>query len=312
MRSIVFSDVANNKWKRWYSEGDFSIPIKPVFDSSDVVFTIGSCFAAEVRTALTNRSVKCLPDYGSVKMSDDRYKIDTLPKQLHMNYYNTFAIRQEFERCVGEWQPEDGDVWEVSDSRWGGDSAYQDPYRRAVFGRTKDDLLEAISLASDSIRSGFERATSFFITLGLTEVWKKKNNGLIACQEPGYAGGGGQAETEFYQSRVNENLTNVVKCVELINHHKGSDTPIVITVSPVPLATTWSGNDIFSANTYSKSTLRTVAGEVSDLFQNVTYFPSYEIVTAVGRDAFRDDGRHVNPNVVAIIMDAFLKAHMRE
>lgn len=312
MRSIVFPEVGNSSWKEWYSDGVFSIPKKPIFGSSDVVFTIGSCFAAEVRAALTNRQITCLPDYGSVSMAKDRYKIDTLPKQLHMNYYNTFSIRQEFERCVGEWQPDDDDVWEIKASPWGEDKAYQDPYRRTVVGRTKDDLLDAIRLSSACIQSGFEQATSFFITLGLTEVWKKKNNGLIACQEPGYLGGGGLAETEFHQSGINENLANVVKCVEMINLHKGRDTPIVITVSPVPLAKTWSTNDIYSSNTRSKSTLRAVAGEVADSFDNVTYFPSFEIVTAIGREAFKEDGRHVNPNVVAIIMDAFLKAHMRE
>jgi len=53
---------------------------------------------------------------------------------------------------------------------------------------------------------------------------------------------------------------------------------IVVTVSPVPLMATLSGEDVVVANTYSKSLLRTVVQESAEAHKNVHHFPGYEIV----------------------------------
>ncbi len=309
MKHIDFPSVPNFNWRRWIDEGSFTIPKNPLINQSDRVFTIGSCFAREVRKALINRQVHCLPDYAQVTIDDTRYVVDQLPHELHMNYYNTFTIRQEFERCIGAWQPSSDDIWEIKDPFWNGGTAYQDPYRRAVFARTPEDLSIASEMATKQITKGFQDASAVFITLGLVEVWRKKNNGKFACQEPGYQRGGGADETEFHLSTFSENFENLTEIVSMVRQHKKRETPIVVTVSPVPLGRTWSSKDVFEANVQSKATLRAVAGEVAGKFDNVTYFPSYEIALALGANAFEVDGRHVRPQVVGHIMDAFLKAH---
>ncbi len=145
----------------------------------------------------------------------------------------------------------------------------------------------------------------------LTEVWCKKNSGKFACQKPGYQRGGGIDETEFHLSSFSENLDNLAATIELIKEHKVPDLPVIITVSPVPLALTWSRNDVFTANIQSKSTLRAIAGEIVNTISQVTYFPSYEFVMSLGPDAFKQDGCHVQPKVVGIIMDAFLRANLK-
>ena len=50
---------------------------------------------------------------------------------------------------------------------------------------------------------------------------------------------------------------------------------IVLTVYPVPFSDTFSGQDVIVANTYSKSVLRCVAQDLTELYDHVDYFPSY-------------------------------------
>lgn len=89
------------------------------------------------------------------------------------------------------------------------------------------------------------------------------------------------------------------------------DLQIVVTVSPIPLMATFTDSDIVIANTYSKSTLRTVAQEWSDAHSNIHYFPSYEIVMNSNRSvAWADDLRHASGNIVQFIMDFFIKSYV--
>lgn len=54
----------------------------------------------------------------------------------------------------------------------------------------------------------------------------------------------------------------------------------LLTVSPVPLIATASSNHILVANQYSKSVLRAVAGDLSNVRSDVDYFPSYELIAS--------------------------------
>ena len=55
---------------------------------------------------------------------------------------------------------------------------------------------------------------------------------------------------------------------------------ILLTVSPVPLVATASGDHVLVATQYSKSVLRAVAGDMARSHAQVDYFPSYEIIAA--------------------------------
>jgi GSCFA family protein len=86
---------------------------------------------------------------------------------------------------------------------------------------------------------------------------------------------------------------------------------IVVTVSPVPLMATFSGEDIVVANTYSKLLLRTVAQEWAEAHRNVHYFPSYEIVQNSDRVVtWEEDLRHVKGEVTNHIMELFLRHYL--
>ena len=55
---------------------------------------------------------------------------------------------------------------------------------------------------------------------------------------------------------------------------------VLLTVSPVPLVATASGDHVLVATQYSKSVLRAVAGDAAQDHAAVEYFPSYEIIAA--------------------------------
>ncbi|MEM9083356.1 MAG: GSCFA domain-containing protein, partial [Planctomycetota bacterium] len=100
-----------------------------------------------------------------------------------------------------------------------------------------------------------------------------------------------------------ENLTAFYRLLRDIN----PELQLVVTVSPVPLLATFRDMDCEVANTVSKATLRVAVDRFCQVHPEVVYFPSYELVTRMGRDAYLEDGVHVKPEVVSRIMSAFME-----
>jgi hypothetical protein len=310
VKKILARAVPNPRFSSHFTNKLLTVALQPLFGPQDTVFTIGSCFAERIRIALAEQGVNVGPPMQDIVMAPDCYRIDALPKRPHMNYYNSFTIRQEFERHAGLWTQGPGDYWTLGkDPFWGGAEIYQDPYRRAVFGRTPEDLAQAVARIDQAIDAGIRASGVFFMTLGMAEVFVNRQSGKIACQKPGYAGGAGANETFFHMSSYEENMENMEQVIRIITGIR-PDARIVVTVSPVGLARTFGDQDIVVANTEGKSILRAVLGALARKYHNVTYFPSYEIVMANAPHSFRaDDGRHVANWVVSQIVTAFKAAH---
>ena len=301
----------NDRWRQFFEKRALSLAIEPFVETNDCVFTMGSCFAREIRFALAELGVLVSPRFETIHLDMTEQRVDQLPQEQHLNYYNTFTIRQEFERFAGIWKQADDDYWTVKRNLFGRSLSYQDPYKRLTFGSDPEKLLLAVSQVNRVIDSGISNASVFFFTFGMTEVFKKKNNGLIACQKPAYLGGGGSAETIFHASRFAENYENLEKVREIIKANN-PQARLIVTVSPVPLERTFSGNDIVVANMAGKSMLRACLQEFSDNHNDVTYFPAYEIVSLIGEAAFETrDLRHVDRKIVNIIMRGFVSAHVQ-
>ena len=91
----------------------------------------------------------------------------------------------------------------------------------------------------------------------------------------------------------------------------GRPFKILLTVSPVPLTATASGRHVLASTVYSKSILRSVAGQLSLSQKNIDYFPSYEIVTnpRMHSTAFADNLRSVRGEAVEAVMKHFFVEH---
>jgi len=84
---------------------------------------------------------------------------------------------------------------------------------------------------------------------------------------------------------------------------------ILLTVSPVPLVATYEKRHVLVSNTVSKSVLRVAADEVERAFDNVIYFPSYEIITSPANSGkyYQDDLRRVTDIGIDHVMRVFSK-----
>ncbi|MGE0734873.1 MAG: GSCFA domain-containing protein [Alphaproteobacteria bacterium] len=147
------------------------------------------------------------------------------------------------------------------------------------------------------------------ITLGLIETWRNNSNGYHLCVPPYDESRQGMkrfGDIEFHLSTFAENYENMKRVCTLIQHHYPA-RKIILTVSPVGLGRTYSGNDIVVANVESKSLLRAVAGQICREFPAVQYWPSYELCTR--EDIYKPDGRHVRQDVIDMIVETFIKAY---
>ena len=277
------------KIARKLNESIKNIPISgeihKIINNNTPILTIGSCFALEVNNFLIKNKYNILnKEFGS-----------------SMIWYNSYTILYEFQRLNGEFIQDNDDIWHFG-NKW------QDPYRRCVFGKTKDDLWRQINDINSQMSSFIKTAKVIVITLGLTEIWFKPD-GRAICAHPGYPrGSGGGHDCYFKATSYDDNLDNLKKILSVL-YCLNNECMVILTVSPVPLGQTFRDVDHLIANTESKSILRAVAGEIVRHYKNVCYFHSYELAMNFTREkVFKADGRHVNPDFVSWIMGNF-KSH---
>ncbi len=301
--TVKIARKTNPAWRRFLTDRAVTMTQQPVVSRQDQFFVMGSCFAEEIRYALSEEigADRVGPDYRQVEFDPQMASVDGLPDRVHMNTYNAFSVLQEVERILGLWTPEPDDWWQV-------EGGWQCPYRRLVIAKSPQ-VLSAVSASIDSaLKRAFAATDHFIFTFGMTEVFINRRSGKAANQKPGYGNGGGAEQTDYYRAGFAENHRVISRLVDLIEEAKPG-CRIFVTVSPVPLKRTFSGEDIFVANTQSKSTLRAVLGEICAERPNVTYFPSYDAVIAGGVEAFESDGRHVKRPIVQAVTKAFVSAY---
>jgi hypothetical protein len=273
------------------------------------VATAGSCFAqhiarhlrqngfnyyvAEAGHAVLPENVRWANNYG---MFSARYG----------NIYTARQLLQLFERAHGLFEPQE-DCWQVSDD------VFLDPFRpTAQPGGFISELEMRLDRAQHlaSVRQMFSELDVFVFTLGLTECWVSRSDGAVFPICPGIAGGSFDPDNHEFS---NETVDDVIGEMSAFLAHLAGVNPaaqVILTVSPVPLAATARRDQhVLTATTYSKSVLRVAAEMLTARFENVHYFPSYEIITgAFSRGAYyADDLRNVLENGVSHVMELFMK-----
>ena len=151
----------------------------------------------------------------------------------------------------------------------------------------------------------------FIFTLGLTETWMNKDKTIVYPTAPGVVGG------RFEQNKftwVNSNFLDIIKDFKsfeetLQSIRDGKPYRILLTVSPVPLTATYSDKHILTANVYSKATLRSVAGYLSEINDHIDYFPSYELIINPRNHSswYEANLRSVRSEAVENVMNIFLE-----
>ena len=275
----------------------------------DRIVTAGSCFAQHIGRHLAAAGFGYLvtePAHPIIPRDLARQAGYSIFTARYGNIYTTLQLLQLIERAYGRFLPAES-AWESADG------TLVDPFRPTI---QPGGFASVAELDADRtrhlacVREAFETLDVFVFTLGLTETWLSRRDGAAFPLCPGVAGGRFDPAAHLFHnlraSEVRQQFGSFIERLRAINPH----ARVLLTVSPVPLTATATGDHVLAATTYSKAVLRVAAQEAADELPGVYYFPSYEIVTgpqARGR-FYAENLREVTPEGVAQVMAVFLRA----
>jgi hypothetical protein len=314
----------SNPYSRWHEKGAlpdqvdgklafqrlrqrlFTPAILPGFKllREDKIFAIGSCFARGIESALIGQKMDVLSrtaEFDSFPAVNNEMKLG------FTNKYNTFSIYNEL-----RWALDPAAKFPTESLVDIGNGLFYDPHTNpALELSTLQETIHRHEIL-ESVTGRVSQCRVVIITLGLVEVWRDKIADIFLNHTPiPQARRSHPDRYEFHITNFAQNLSNLERVHTVLSQFGHADVQIVVTVSPVPLMATFSGEDVVLANTYSKSLLRTVAQEWAAAHKNVHYFPSYEIVQNSDRVVtWEEDLRHVKGEVANHIMRLFLRHYL--
>ncbi|MCB6176730.1 GSCFA domain-containing protein [Rhodobacter sp. Har01] len=279
---------------------------------TDRIVTAGSCFAQHVGRALRRNGFNVLDG----EPAPDRIPADQVSRYGYglysARYGNIYTARQLRQLLEEAW-----DIAPDFDAIWHKDGRCYDALRPNIEPDGFPDeatLRQARLLHLAKVREVFSQADVFVFTLGLTEAWMHKPTGQVYPTAPGtIAGSFDEALHGFVNFRLAEVRADLLAALARLKA-LNPGLRVLLTVSPVPLTATASGDHVLPATSYSKSVLRACAGELAADFPEIDYFPSYEIVTSTkaGASYFEPNLRSVTDEGVARVMAVFTRAHLED
>ena len=281
----------------------------PVIDSKlrisrhDVVAAAGSCFAQHIARHLVASG------FNYLQAEPPKTPSEPIFSAQYGNVYTIRQLRQLLLRAYGLHRPTDI-AWRRDDGKW------IDPLRPQMFpeGFLSPAEVEAAAIEHlRAVRRVFEESRVFVFTLGLTESWMAED-GTIVPIPPGVVAvettGGRYSFHNFTAVEMINEMGRFIADFRGVN----PEAHVILTVSPVPLVATYENRHVLVSNTYSKSALRVVAEEAARANDNVTYFPSYEIIMSpsVRFGYFCSDLRSVTDVGVSHVMQIFARHFLQE
>lgn len=283
----------------------------PATTGAEKFATAGSCFAQHIGRHISARGAGNYLDLEPAPVF--------LPEDQHSRYgfgiyscrygniYTSRQLVQLAKEALGR-RPMSRHVWEK-------EGRYYDALRPTVdpVGHDSDQqILMQREKHLEKVHQMLKSLDVMIFTLGLTEVWISPDDGTAFPTAPGVAAGSLEANpATFHNLRATEVTADLQEFWALLKEVNPT-ARMILTVSPVPLIATASGQHVLPATTYSKSVLRVAAEEIAFHERDVHYFPSYEIVSSPqGRGYyFEPDQRSVNERGVNYVMSHFFTGDM--
>lgn len=275
--------------------------------SHQKIATAGSCFAQHISNGLRSRGINVL----DVEPAPTGLPSDIAKKYgyglysaRYGNIYTVQHLMQLAEEVTGGFSP--------AEPVWTRDGRLFDSQRPSVEPEgfeTPFELIENRKYHLARVKEMLESMDLFIFTLGLTEAFEHIATKTVYPTPPGVIAGDYDPQVyRFKNFTFSENMSAFERFLDVLKSLRGGTLPhIILTVSPVPLTATASGHHVLSANAYSKSVLRAVAGQLSEENSFVDYFPSYEIITHPGARGNHYEGnlRSVRGESVDVVMKHF-------
>ena len=300
-------------WRRCLSERDFYIKeaYKPSFtlSDSDKIATAGSCFAQKIGYELRKSTASVL-DFEPTPPGMSSHTAAKLGFGLYSARYGNIYTSAQWLQLIQDafsLSIRSDAIWLKNDRWFDGLRATLEPN-----GFSNYDTCVSARLAHlFQVRRLCVDADVFIFTLGLTERWQNRKSGTVYPIFPNsIAAEFGSLDHCFWNSNVRETVEELSQCITLLRSHNPS-LRFILTVSPIPLMATATGDHVLVATSRSKAILRAAIEEVSCNFSGCDYFPSYEVITSnpLLREAFQPDKREVTSEAVEAVMQVFFHGH---
>lgn len=268
--------------------------------------TFGSCFAQHISRALVARGLNWFNAEPAPRRSDPdqaaRYNYNVFSART-ANIYTAAQLLALVRMASGQDAPDGPELWPE-------EGRFRDSLRPAIEPQgfvSRDEALLSRAAMLRAFRRCITDAEVFVFTLGLTEGWENRKTGQCYPVCPGTVAGQFDPEAHVFRNHAYPDIRAALDQAFGLMWGLNPDLRILLTVSPVPLTATASGGHVLTATTYSKSTLRAVAGDLAAGDARVDYFPSYEIISgAPARSGFFEPNmRSVAPAGVDLVMRHF-------
>lgn len=254
---------------------EIELPVyKDKIDLSDNLFFIGSCFSDNIGNMLINNGFNCtINPYGAT------YNPLSICKIL-------YAIEHRKNIEQGQIVTSDGVFRSLM-------------HHSFIYGNTPEELLEATEKRNISAFESLKNSQYLFITLGTSWVFEYLKTGEVVnnCHKI--------PAKEFHRRPLSvDEIVNAFETLisqsELLKSKK-----LFFTLSPIRHL-----KDGLAGNFVSKATLRVAIDRLCQRFDNIFYFPAYEIMMDDLRDYrfWEKDMVHPSPVAIEYIFEVFKKS----
>jgi hypothetical protein len=263
------------------------------FSPDQTIFTIGSCFARNIEEALVERNVFLPTRTFRDRPSERKFRSNGL-----LNEYNPGTISQRI-------------IFALQGREFPGETIVPcgDLFADLLLPFERDVTLEMAQVRRAEIKAVYDHlanADLVIITLGFIEAWYDTETGLYLNRAPPIAfGRKSPARFVFKQLDVFDSMVLLEEAIAALSK---AGIKTIVTLSPVPIATTMTTKDCIVANEFSKAVLR-VCSERLCRHDLVDYFPSYEIVRSRGLSGYIDDQVHVKDALVREIVQYMISLY---
>lgn len=262
----------------------------------DRFFVIGTCLARDMERALRVRALTVLstcfaspPNETSVGLTPvDRTKIPALTEEFRWAFgAATFPPEAFILEEDGLWRDLllPGGIRSVTRERVEERRCEMKRY----FARVADASVVLVDMSG--VDAWFDRATGLTLSVGPT-YW-------AARREPD--------RFEYRVYDVEDFRAAVLELRDVLREFVPG-VRFVLTVNPMSLAASFRGGDVQTVETSWKATMRVVAGELAETYDDIAYYPTFEMFTFPPRsEVFHRDGVHVLPEAIDTAIAGMLR-----
>ena len=234
------------------------------------IFALGSCFAENI----------------SERLRRAKFSIANNPFGV---LFNPFSIANAIERLV------DTRTFAVCDITAGKESFFSFDAHSSLDGKTQTEAFGNLNKAVAQGAKSLAEAEWVILTFGTAWVYEHEGRVVANCHK--------QPASQFERRRLS--VAEIVERYDRLFEGALHDKKVILTVSPVRHI-----GDGLQENSVSKATLRLAVEELVTKYENVHYFPSYEILIDDLRDYryYADDLAHPSKMAVDYVWERFCDA----